>query len=196
MNWKIYSHETIENLFFKNEKFSRDSKLLIINSSDYVSLFDLSEEIEYGKILVLTNLIKDLNQKVKEFGFSKTIFPITKKAFYKIKKEVLDAIIWVSPDLREKDAFEDLSLTYKFIKNDGKLYLLFDKEMKLLEEFKIKLLYKADINETIGILEKIGFKKPFYEKSFSGRELSIYVIVTKKREEFINPFEKIWIKIF
>jgi len=191
MDWRIHSHETIENLFFKNEKFSRDSKLLIINSFDYVSLFDLSEEIEYGKILVLTNLIKDLNQKVKEFGFKKTIFPITKKVFYKIKKEVLDAIIWVSPDLREKDSFEDLSLTYKFLKNDGKLYLLFDKEMKLLEEFKIKLLYKADINETIGILEKIGFKKPFYEKSFSGKQLSIYVIVAKKREEFINPFEKI-----
>ncbi|MDI6861730.1 MAG: hypothetical protein QMD25_07000 [Caldisericia bacterium] len=190
MNWKLFSHETIENLFLKNEKFKRDSKLLIIDPSDYVPLFDISEEIEDGKILVLTNLIKDFNLKVKEFGFNKTLFPITKKAFYKIKKEILDAIIWVSPDLRKKDIFEDLSLTYKFLKNDGKLYLLFDKEMKLLEEFKIKLLHKADINETIGILEKIGFKKTFYEKSFSGKELSIYVIVAKKREEFINPFEK------
>lgn len=190
MNWKLFSHETIENLFLKNEKFNRDSKLLIINTSDYVSLFDLAEEMQYGKILILTNLIDDLNLKVKEFGYKNILLPITKKVFYKIKKEILDAIIWVSPDLRKKDIFEDLSLTYKFLKNDGKLYLLFDKEMKLLEEFKIKLLHKADINETIGILEKIGFKKPFYEKSFSGKGLSIYVIVAKKREEFINPFEK------
>ena len=61
--------------------------------------------------------------------------------------------------------------------------------MKLLEEFKVKLLHKADINETIGILEKIGFKKPFYEKNYAGRGLSIYIIIAKKIEPFISPFE-------
>lgn len=190
MNWKIESHETIESIFFKKEKFNKNSNILIIDTSDYVALFDLAENIFDGKILVLTDFIKDIKERVKEFGFQKILFPITKKTFYNIKKEVLDIIIWVSPDLRRSNFLEDLSLTYKFLKNDGKLYLLFDKEMKLLEEFKIKLLHKADINETIGILEKIGYKKPFYEKTYAGRELSVYIIIAKKREEFINPFEK------
>lgn len=190
MNWKLDSHETIEGIFLKKERFSKDSKILIIDASDYVALFDFAEEVFDGKILVLTNYIKDIKEKVKEFGFQKILFPITKKAFYNIKKEVIDFIIWVSPDLRKNTFLEDLSLTYKFLRNDGKLYLLFDKEMKLLEEFKVKLLHKADINETIGILEKIGFKKPFYEKTYAGRELSVYIIIAKKREKFINPFEK------
>ncbi|MCX8095097.1 MAG: hypothetical protein N3D74_02755 [Caldisericia bacterium] len=191
MNLKFNSHETIENIFLKKEKFNKDSKILIIDTNDYVSLFDLAEEVYDGKILVLTNFIKDLKEKVREFGFQKNIISITKKSYYNIKKEVLDFIIWVSIDLRKRDILEDLSLTYKFLKDEGKLYLLFDKEMKLLEEFKIKLLHKADINETIGILEKIGFKKPFYEKTYAGRELSVYVIIAKKKEEFINPFEEI-----
>lgn len=190
MNWRLESHETLENIFLKKEKFSKDSKILIIDPSDYVTLLDLAEEIYDGKILVLTSLIKDFKEKVKEFGFQKNLFPITKKTFYNIKKEVLDYIIWVSINLRKKDILEDLSLTYKFLKNKGKLYLLFDKEMKLLEEFKIKLLHKADINETIGILEKIGYKKPFYEKTYAGKNLSVYIIIAKKKEEFINPFEK------
>ncbi|MGB9844105.1 MAG: hypothetical protein ACPLN1_07205 [Caldisericia bacterium] len=190
MDWNLNKHETLEGIFLKKESFNKDSKILIIDASDYVALFDLGEYLEDGKILVLTDYIKDLNLRVKEFGFEKIIYPISKKAFYKIKKDFLDAIIWVSPDLRKKDIFEDLSLTYKFLKDEGKLYIIFDKEMKLLEEFKIKLLHKADINETIGILEKIGYKKPFYEKTYAGRELSIYIIVAKKKELFISPFDK------
>jgi len=189
MNWNLNKHETLESIFFKKEKFNKDSKILIINSTDYVPIFDLADELEDSKILSLSRNLKDLNKKVKEFGFEKKIFPISKKAFYIIKKDVLDYIIWFSIDLRKKDVLEDLSLTYRFLKNDGKLFLLFNKEMKLLEEFKVKLLHKADINETIGILEKIGYKKPFYEKSYSGKELSIYIIIAKKREIFINPFE-------
>jgi len=190
MNWKLNSHETIEGIFLKKEKFNKDSKILIIDPTDYVPLFDLAENLFDGKIIVLTNLIKDFKEKVKEFGFQKNIIPITKKSYYNIKKDVLDAIIWVSIDLRKSNILEDLSLTYKFLKDEGKLYLLFDKEMKLLEEFKVKLLHKADINETIGILEKIGFKKPFYEKSYAGSTLSVYVIIAKKKEIFINPFEE------
>ncbi len=190
MNWNLNKHETIEGIFLKKENINKNSKMLIIDPTDYVALFDLGEYLENGKILVLTEFIKDLNLRVKEFGFDKIIYPISKKAFYKIKKDVLDIVIWVSPDLRKKDIFEDISLTYKFLKDEGKFYILFDKEMKLLEEFKIKLLHKADINETIGILEKIGYKKPFYEKTYSGRELSIYIIIAKKREFFISPFNK------
>lgn len=189
MNWYLNKHETLESIFFKKEKFNKDSKILIINSTDYVPIFDLATELEDGKILSLSRNLKDFNKKVKEFGFEKKVFPISKKTFYIIKKEALDSIIWFSIDLRKKDVLEDLSLTYRFLKDDGKLFLLFNKEMKLLEEFKVKLLHKADINETIGILEKIGYKKPFYEKSYSGKELSIYIIIAKKREIFINPFE-------
>jgi len=183
-------HETIERIFFSKEKFPKDSKILIIDTTDYVTLFDLGDYIEdKGKIVVLTEYIKDLNQKVKDFGYSKKILVINKKVFYKIKSKTIDYIIWISPNLKEKDFLDDISLTYKFLKEDGKLYILFDKEMKLLEEFKVKLLHKADINETIGILEKIGFKKPFFEKNYAGRGLSIYIIIAKKIEPFISPFE-------
>lgn len=189
MYWGKDKHETIESIFLKKEKFKESSKILLINITEHVPIFDLAETIENGKILVLTDYIKNFKEKLKDFGYQKRIYPITKRNFYKIKKEVLDFIIWNSIDLRDKDILEDLSLTYKFLKNDGKLFLVFNKEMKLLEEFKIKLLHKASINETIGILEKVGFKKPFYEKSFYGKEISIYVIIALKRELFINPFE-------
>ncbi len=73
MNWKLNSHETIK-VYFKKERFNKDSKILIIDTSDYVSLFDLAEEVFDGKILVLTNYIKDIREKVKEFGFKRHFF--------------------------------------------------------------------------------------------------------------------------
>ncbi|MGQ9845838.1 MAG: hypothetical protein ACUVQN_06535 [Caldisericia bacterium] len=183
-------HETIESIFFKKEQLKISSKILIIDPTDYVAIFDLGEKmVENGKIIVLSKYLKDFKKKVKEFGFKKEIIVIDKKIFYKIKKEAIDFIVWISPNLHDRYFLEDLSLTYRFLKNEGKLFLLFDKEMKLLNEYIIKLLHKADINETIGILEKIGYKKPFYEKSFSGKNLSIYLIIANKEELFINPFE-------
>lgn len=183
-------HETIEGIFFKKEQLTTTSKILIIDPTDYVAIFDLGEKmVENGKVIVLSRFLKDFKKKVKEFGFKKEIIVINKKNFYKIRKEAIDFVIWISPNLHDKYFLEDLSLTYRFLKKDGKLFLLFDKEMKLIDEYIIKLLHRADVNETIGILEKIGYKRPFYEKSLIGKNLSIYLIIANKKELFINPFE-------
>lgn len=183
-------HETIESIFFKKEQLTNSSKILIIDPTDYIAIFDLGEKmVENGKVIVLDRYLKDFKKKVKEFGFKKAIIVINKKNFHKIKKETIDFIIWISPNLHDIYFLEDLSLTYRFLKNEGKLFLLFDKEMKLLDEYVIKLLHKANVNETIGILQKIGYKKPFYEKSYVGKNLSIYLIIANKKELFINPFE-------
>ncbi len=61
MDWNLNKHETLEGIFLKKESFNKDSKVLIIDASDYVALFDLGEYLENGKILVLTDYIKDLN---------------------------------------------------------------------------------------------------------------------------------------
>ncbi|MBC7194686.1 MAG: hypothetical protein H5U37_03430, partial [Caldisericia bacterium] len=73
MNWNLNKHETIEGIFLKKEGINKNSKILIIDPTDYVAIFDLAEYLDNGKILVLSDYLKDFNLKVKEFGFDKTI---------------------------------------------------------------------------------------------------------------------------
>ncbi|MCD6167823.1 MAG: hypothetical protein J7J33_00750 [Caldisericia bacterium] len=185
-------HENLENLFLSNETIDKRDWILCINFSDETSLFRLGEKIEEGKVLVTRRRkIKELKKKLFEFGFLKKVIPIKENSLEKLPSNVFTKIVWVSPDIRKEKNITRLSLSYKLLKEGGKLYLLFDKEMKLLDEFIVKLLKKADVMATVGLLEKVGFKPPFYEKVFVGKNISSYVVIAKRIEDFFSPFDTI-----
>ena len=185
-------HENLENLFLSNETIDKRDWILCINFSDETSLFRLGEKIEEGKILVTRRRkIKELKKKLFEFGFLKKVIPIKENSLEKLPSNVFTKIVWVSPDIRKEKNITRLSLSYRLLKEEGKLYLLFDKEMKLLDEFIVKLLKKADVMATVGLLEKVGFKPPFYEKVFVGKNISSYVVIAKRIEDFFSPFDTI-----
>jgi len=185
-------HENLENLFLSNETIDKRDWILCINFSDETSLFRLGEKIEEGKVLVTRRRkIKELKKKLFEFGFLKKVIPIKENSLEKLPSNVFTKIVWVSPDIRKEKNITRLSLSYRLLKEEGKLYLLFDKEMKLLDEFIVKLLKKADVMATVGLLEKVGFKPPFYEKVFVGKNISSYVIIAKRIEDFFSPFDTI-----
>ena len=185
-------HENLENLFLSNETIDKRDWILCINFSDETSLFRLGEKIEEGKVLVTRRRkIKELKKKLFEFGFLKKVIPIKENSLEKLPSNVFTKIVWVSPDIRKEKNITRLSLSYRFLKEEGKLYLLFDKEMKLLDEFIVKLLKKADVMATVGLLEKVGFKPPFYEKVFVGKNISSYVVIAKRIEDFFSPFDTI-----
>jgi len=185
-------HENLENLFLNNEVIDKRDWILCINFSDETSLFRLGEKIEEGKVLVTRRRkIKELKKKLFEFGFLKKVIPIKENSLEKLPSNVFTKIVWVSPDIRKEKNITRLSLSYRLLKEEGKLYLLFDKEMKLLDEFIVKLLKKADVMATVGLLEKVGFKPPFYEKVFVGKNISSYVVIAKRIEDFFSPFDTI-----
>ncbi len=185
-------HENLENLFLSNETIDKRDWILCINFSDETSLFRLGEKIEEGKVLVTRRRkIKELKKKLFEFGFLKKVIPIKENSLEKLPSNVFTKIVWVSPDIRKEKNITRLSLSYRLLKEEGKLYLLFDKEMKLLDEFIVKLLKKADVMATVGLLEKVGFKPPFYEKVFVGKNISSYVVIAKRVEDFFSPFDTI-----
>lgn len=185
-------HENLENLFLSNETIDKRDWVLCINFSDETSLFRLGEKIEEGKVLVTRRRkIKELKKKLFEFGFLKKVIPIKENSLEKLPSNVFTKIVWVSPDIRKEKNITRLSLSYRLLKEEGKLYLLFDKEMKLLDEFIVKLLKKADVMATVGLLEKVGFKPPFYEKVFVGKNISSYVVIAKRIEDFFSPFDTI-----
>ena len=185
-------HENLENLFLSNEAIDKRDWVLCINFSDETSLFRLGEKIEEGKVLVTRRRkIKELKKKLFEFGFLKKVIPIKENSLEKLPSNVFTKIVWVSPDIRKEKNITRLSLSYRLLKEEGKLYLLFDKEMKLLDEFIVKLLKKADVMATVGLLEKVGFKPPFYEKVFVGKNISSYVVIAKRIEDFFSPFDTI-----
>ncbi len=185
-------HENLENLFLSNETIDKRDWILCINFSDETSLFRLGEKIEEGKVLVTRRRkIKELKKKLFEFGFLKKVIPIKENSLEKLPSNVFTKIVWVSPDIRKEKNITRLSLSYRLLKEEGKLYLLFDKEMKLLDEFIVKLLKKADVMATVGLLEKVGFKPPFYEKVFVGKNISSYVVIAKRIEDFFSPFDTI-----
>ncbi len=185
-------HENLENLFLSNETIDKRDWILCINFSDETSIFRLGEKIEEGKVLVTRRRkIKELKKKLFEFGFLKKVIPIKENSLEKLPSNVFTKIVWVSPDIRKEKNITRLSLSYRLLKEEGKLYLLFDKEMKLLDEFIVKLLKKADVMATVGLLEKVGFKPPFYEKVFVGKNISSYVVIAKRVEDFFSPFDTI-----
>ncbi len=185
-------HENLENLFLNNEVIDKRDWILCINFSDETSLFRLGEKIEEGKVLVTRRRkIKELKKKLFEFGFLKKVIPIKENSLERLPSNVFTKIVWVSPDIRKEKNITRLSLSYRLLKEEGKLYLLFDKEMKLLDEFIVKLLKKADVMATVGLLEKVGFKPPFYEKVFVGKNISSYVVIAKRIEDFFSPFDTI-----
>ena len=185
-------HENLENLFLSNETIDKRDWILCINFSDETSLFRLGEKIEEGKVLVTRRRkIKELKKKLFDFGFLKKVIPIKENSLEKLPSNVFTKIVWVSPDIRKEKNITRLSLSYRLLKEEGKLYLLFDKEMKLLDEFIVKLLKKADVMATVGLLEKVGFKPPFYEKVFVGKNISSYVVIAKRIEDFFSPFDTI-----
>ena len=185
-------HENLENLFLSNETIDKRDWILCINFSDETSLFRLGEKIEEGKVLVTRRRkIKELKKKLFEFGFLKKVIPIKENSLEKLPSNVFTKIVWVSPDIRKEKNITRLSLSYRLLKEEGKLYLLFDKEMKLLDEFIVKLLKKADVMATVGLLEKVGFKPPFYEKVFVGKNISSYAVIAKRIEDFFSPFDTI-----
>lgn len=185
-------HENLENLFLKNEIINPADWILCINFRDDTSLFRLGEILEGGKVLVTKRRgIRILKKKLFEFGFLKKVIPIKENILEKLPSNLFTKIVWVSPDIRKERNMTILSLSYRLLKEEGKLYLLFDKEMKLLSEFIVKLLKKADVMATVGLLEKVGFKPPFYEKVFVGEDISSYVVIAKKKEEFFSPFDTI-----
>ena len=185
-------HENLENLFLSNETIDKRDWILCINFSDETSLFRLGEKIGEGKVLVTRRRkIKELKKKLFEFGFLKKVIPIKENSLEKLPSNVFTKIVWVSPDIRKEKNITRLSLSYRLLKEEGKLYLLFDKEMKLLDEFIVKLLKKADVMATVGLLEKVGFKPPFYEKVFVGKNISSYVVIAKRIEDFFSPFDTI-----
>ena len=185
-------HENLENLFLSNETIDKRDWVLCINFSDETSLFRLGEKIEEGKVLVTRRRkVKELKKKLFEFGFLKKVIPIKENSLEKLPSNVFTKIVWVSPDIRKEKNITRLSLSYRLLKEEGKLYLLFDKEMKLLDEFIVKLLKKADVMATVGLLEKVGFKPPFYEKVFVGKNISSYVVIAKRIEDFFSPFDTI-----
>ena len=185
-------HENLENLFLSNETIDKRDWVLCINFSDETSLFRLGEKIEKGKVLVTRRRkIKELKKKLFEFGFLKKVIPIKENSLERLPSNVFTKIVWVSPDIRKEKNITRLSLSYRLLKEEGKLYLLFDKEMKLLDEFIVKLLKKADVMATVGLLEKVGFKPPFYEKVFVGKNISSYVVIAKRIEDFFSPFDTI-----
>ncbi len=186
-------HENLENLFLNNEIIDKKDWILCINFSDETSLFRLGEKIgDGGRVLVTRKRkIKELKKKLFDFGFLRRIIPIKESSLEKLPSNVFTKIVWVSPDIRKERNITRLSLSYRLLKEEGKLYLLFDKEMKLLNEFIVKLLKKADVMATVGLLEKVGFKPPFYEKVFVGKNISSYVIIAKRIEDFFSPFDTI-----
>lgn len=184
-------HENLENLFINNELIDGKDWILCIGFSDETSLFRLSEKLNKGKVLVVKRRVKELKRKLFEFGFLKKVIPIKERDVFKIPSKTFTKIVWISPDIRRERNIDKLSLFFRLLKEDGKLYLVFDKEMKLLEEFIVKLLKKADVMATVGLLEKVGFKPPFYEKVFVGKSISSYIVVAKRVEEFFSPFDTI-----
>jgi len=132
MNWKLNSHETIEGIFLKKEKFNKDSKILIIDPTDYVPLFDLAENLFDGKIIVkpttLENAVKEYVKRVGEI--LKKIYNIeldekivteilkNKKDFYSSLELMRFLRDFVAKYVNEKYSISKIDLDYA-LKNAG-----------------------------------------------------------------------------